>query len=155
MGGHLSKLSEIFWKFIYGTFLQVKMLPRPVSHKTRMGFDNNSMWFSRLSHALQSYIRLWGVICQNSARYSENSYMERFCKWKCCHDLFHLELGWVLTMFGYNLEDYFMVYNPRYRDGESFVKTKRDILKIHIWNVFASENVATTCFTQNSDGFWQ
>ena len=69
------------------------------------------------------------------------------------NDLYHTKLRWVLTIPQNSLVDFFTLYNPEHGKEGSFVKTQRDIAKIQKLTSFAGENVVTSCFVQNSDGF--
>ena len=97
MGGHLSKLNEIFSKIKYRRHLPSKILRRLASPKTWMKFRSCAIWSSRVWHAEQSEIRLWGVICQNSTRYSRKSNIDVICGPKCCEDWFLPKPDWNLT----------------------------------------------------------
>ena len=99
---------------------------------------------SRVWHAEQSEIRLWGVISRNPSRYSQKSIIDVIFSGKYCDHSFIPKHGWNLTFNHRNLENWDMLNNLRSTYGGSFLKTHRDIRRNQLLTSFLVENIATT-----------
>ena len=149
MGGHFSKPIEILAEINYWLHLRSRILRPLVYIKTRMKSHFEILKSSRVWHAEQSEIRLWGVISQNPTRYSQKSIIDVICGRKYCDHSFILKLEWNLTFNYQNLVDWDMLNNLRSTYGGSFLKTHRDIGRNQLLTSFAVENIATTRLSKN------
>ena len=154
MGGHLSKPIEIFAEIKYWHLFRSKILQPLVYPKTWMKSLFQPLKSSRIWHAEQSEIGLWGVICQNLTRYSQKSKIDVICGCKSRLDLFLGELEWNLTHKPCSVVESDMLNNLRLAYGGSFVKTWRDIRKNQKLTSFADAKVAMTCSLENFNEIW-
>jgi hypothetical protein len=151
MGGHFSKPNEIFAENKYWRHLQLQESPTLVTPKTWMKSHFQTLKCSRVWHAEQSEIGLWGVISQNPTRYSQKTNIDVICSCKSRQHLLLPKLEWNLTFKHWNAVESDMLNNLRFAYGGSFLKTHRDIRRNQILTKFVVENIATTRLSQNMD----